>query len=181
MFGAKTLLSLLTPCLLTLLLFKKGTHRGTVHPQTKTHSHEAFERQLPFTIYRVVWGDGKQCELFLRLASLRMMIYLILSIFYVSMKSTIQSCQRQGGRLNRKQGSSTDTSSYTLNPHPFMHSLCICNEKQFMYYLYCKLAVSRAPIGKMPLYKKTCMQIINECSRGHRSDFKNSTYMEHNI
>lgn len=77
---------------------------------------------------------------------------------YNTQFSPLAGCQWQGGRLKLKTRVHYQYEQlYVKLPLP-MHSLCICNEKQFMYYLYCicKLAVSCALIGLMPLYKNVC-------------------------
>ena len=69
------------------------------------------------------------------------------------------SVLRLSGRRLKPQNKGPVPIRAAINDPPPMHSLCICNEKHFMYYLYCicKLAVSCAPIEKKPpLYKNVC-------------------------
>lgn len=152
-------------------VFFKGTWR--VCPKSKGIHLECI-LSAAFTIEWFWWLKPVRL---LRLASLRMII--LLYSYFVCLWNLQFSplALLQGGRLNPKQGSSTNMSSYKLNS--LMHSLCICKEKHLMYYLYsiCKSVVSCALIEKMPLYKL----YANQMNVAEGTLISESRYMENII
>lgn len=82
---------------------------------------------------------------------------------------------RQGGKTQTK-GPLPKWAAINESPPCIPYVFAMKNSSYYLYTALCKLAVSCVLIGKRCHCTK-CMQIINECSRGHIA-ISNSRYME---
>lgn len=133
--------------------FLKGTQRGM--SQTKRHTPLSHFNVSCLLLFWMVWSMESSVAFEVILTQDDVLINFIHILWSYEIYNSALWLDISGREEGLTQNKGPVPIWAAINETSPMHSLCICNEKHLMYYLYCicKLAVSCALIGKTPLYK----------------------------